>query len=75
MELSRLEPGFIEALLLVRPENDQAISISVWDTKEHCEATGRTGPGSLIERAVPILRPFLKADPIFTQFELRSRLK
>lgn len=75
MELSRLEPGFIEAILLVDSKTDRAVSISFWQSKEHAERTSGRGPGSLIDRAVPILRPFLNADPIFTQFDVRSRIK
>jgi len=75
MELSRLEPGFIESLLLVDSNTDRAVSISFWQSREHVERTNKRGPGGLMDRAVPILRPFLKADPIFTQFEVRSRIK
>lgn len=75
MELSKQEPGFIEAILMVDPTTEKAISISFWDTKENSENSGRKGPGTLIDRAVPLLRPYLKADPIFTQFEVRRRYK
>jgi hypothetical protein len=75
MELSKQEEGFLEAMLLVQENSHRALSISFWRSKEDCEKTSRTGPGTLIARAVPILRPFLKADPIFTPYNVRSRLK
>ena len=74
MRLASQEPGFIEAMLLVEADQQNALSISFWQTQEHSERSGLAGPGTLLDRAVPILRPFLETDPRFTQFAVRRYL-
>jgi hypothetical protein len=38
-------------------------------------ASGRTTPGSVIEKILPMVRPYQKAPPVSTPFSVKLRVK
>ena len=75
IELAQQEPGFQEAAFILDEATNQGFSITFWDSKENLDRTGRRGAGTLIERAVPLLRRYLTADPSFSSFKVMRRIK
>jgi hypothetical protein len=75
IEVVKGEKGFMEAVLMIEPGTQQAVSVTFWDTKENMERTGTPGPGSLIEKILPIVRPFQKAPPVHKHYEVKLRMK
>ncbi len=75
IEVVKTEPGFLEAVLMIEPGTQQAVSVTFWDTKENMERTGKPGPGSLLEKILPIVRPFQKAPPVHKHYEVKLRVK
>ncbi len=75
IELAQQEAGFQEAVFILDETTHQGFSITFWDSKENLDRTGRRGAGTLIERAVPLLRRYLTADPTFSSFKVMRRIK
>jgi len=75
IDIVKQEKGFQEAILMIEPETGQAVSITLWDTKENMERTGRPGPGTLLEKILPIVRPFQKAPPVHKHYDVKLRVK
>lgn len=75
IDLLKTHKGFQEAILMIDPDTQQAVSVSLWDTAENLAATGKTGPGSTIDRMVELVRPFQKAAPTYSSFAVKLRIK
>ncbi|MHB1217105.1 MAG: hypothetical protein ACYC1L_02765 [Alphaproteobacteria bacterium] len=39
------------------------------------DASGKTTPGSVIEKILPMVRPYQKAPPVSTPFAVKLRVK
>ena len=75
IDIVKHEKGFQEAVLMIEPETGQAVSVTFWDTKENMERTGRPGAGTLLEKILPIVRPFQKAPPVHKHYDVKFRVK
>jgi len=75
IDLLKTQKGFQEAILMIDPETQQAVSVTLWDTAENLAATGKTGPGSIIDRMIALVRPFQKAAPTYSSFAVKLRIK
>jgi heme-degrading monooxygenase HmoA len=75
IELAQGEAGFQEAVFILDETSHQGFSITFWDSKENLDRTSQRGAGTLIERAVPLLRGYLTADPRFSSFKVMRRIK
>lgn len=68
MELLSAQTGFLRAILMVDPEGDNVISVTLWDTKEHLKATEM--PGAYMDNALPYISEFQQARPNFLHYEV-----
>lgn len=75
IDIVKTQDGFQEALLMVDPATKQATSVTLWDTKENLEKTGRSGPGTTLDKIMPLVRPFQKAAPAHAHYEVKLRVK
>ncbi|MHB1217241.1 MAG: antibiotic biosynthesis monooxygenase family protein [Alphaproteobacteria bacterium] len=75
IDIVKQEKGFQEAILMIEPETGQVVSVTLWDTKENMERTGRPGAGTLLEKILPIVRPFQKAPPVHKHYDVKLRVK
>ena len=75
IDIVKQEKGFQEAILMIEPETSQAVSVTFWDTKQNMERTGRPGAGTLLEKILPIVRPFQKAPPVHKHYDVKLRVK
>lgn len=75
IDIVRKEEGFQEAILMIEPETGQAVSVTLWNTRESMERTGRPGAGTLLEKILPIVRPFQKAPPVHKHYDVKLRVK
>ena len=67
------ENGFQEAVLMIDPEGN-AVSVAFWDNKEDLERTAKPGPGGVLEKILPIVRPFQKAPPVHKHYAVKFRV-
>lgn len=74
LEHVKAQKGFQEAILMIDADG-KAVSVTFWDNKENLEASGRTTPGSVIEKILPMVRPYQKAPPVSTHFAVKLRVK
>jgi len=74
LEHVKAQKGFQEAILMI-DASGQAVSVTFWDTKENRDASGKTTPGSVIEKILPMVRPYQKAPPVSTPFAVKLRVK
>jgi hypothetical protein len=75
IDILKTQRGFQEAILMIDSETRQAVSVTLWDTKENLAATGKTGPGSIIDKMLSLVRPFQKAAPTYSSFEVKLRIR
>ncbi|MFO0997873.1 MAG: antibiotic biosynthesis monooxygenase [Alphaproteobacteria bacterium] len=75
IDVVKTEKGFLEAVLMIEPETQQAVSVTFWDTKENMERTAKAGPGTLLEKILPVVRPFQKAPPVHKHYAVKLRTK
>lgn len=65
LTLLRKQKGFIEELVLIAPNQNEAVSISLWEEKEHAEKFCReVYPG-----IVKLLNKYVEGVPIVKEFE------
>ena len=62
--------GFREGMLLIDPDTGGALSVTLWETKEDMEATGK---GSFVETAIARVAPYQKQRPTFTGYQVHAR--
>jgi len=74
LEHVKAQKGFLEAILMIDADGN-AVSVTFWDTKENLDASGKTTPGSVIEKILPMVRPYQKAPPVSTPFSVKLRVK
>lgn len=65
LPLLRRQKGFQDELLLVTPEKQEAVAISLWDTKEYAEAYKR----DLYPQVEKIVARFIEGFPTVKNFE------
>ena len=75
IDVVKQEPGFLEGVLMIEPGTGQAVSVTFWDSKEAMERTGKPGPGTMLEKILPIVRPFQKAPPVHKHYAVKFRTK
>lgn len=66
LPLLRRQPGFRDEISLVAPERSEAVSISIWETKESCENYNRSGYPEVLK----ITSKFVEGTPKVETFEL-----
>lgn len=66
LPLLRKQPGFRDEISLVAPERSEAVSISIWETKESCENYNRSGYPEVLK----ITTKFVEGTPKVETFEL-----
>jgi hypothetical protein len=65
LTLLRKQKGFIEELVLIAPNQNEAVSISLWEEKEHAEKFNReVYPG-----IVKLLNKYVEGVPTVKEFE------
>jgi hypothetical protein len=74
IDVVKQETGFQEAALMIDPDGN-AVSVTFWDTKDNMERTAKAGPGTLLEKILPIVRPFQKAPPVHKHYAVKFRVK
>ena len=75
IDVVKQEPGFLEGALMIEAGTGQAVSITFWDSKDNMERTAKAGPGTLLEKILPIVRPFQKAPPVHKHYAVKFRTK
>jgi heme-degrading monooxygenase HmoA len=65
MPLLRNQKGFLGELLLVTPEKNEVVAISLWETKEHAETYNR----EVYPQIVKIVNRFIEGIPVVKIFE------
>lgn len=68
MVLLSAQDGFKQAVLMVDPEGDNVISVTLWDSKEQLKATEM--PGKYMDHALPYISPYQQARPNFQHYEV-----
>jgi heme-degrading monooxygenase HmoA len=66
LPLLRRQRGFRDEISLVAPERSEAVSISIWETKESCENYNRSGYPEVLK----ITSKFVEGTPKVETFEL-----
>ena len=65
LPLLRRQKGFLDELLLVTPENREAVAISLWETKEHAEIYTR----EVYPQIEKMVARFIEGVPTVKKFE------
>lgn len=68
LPLLRKQPGFRDEITFVAPERSEALAISFWETKEHCETYNRTGYPEVLK----LVSKFVEGTPKVETFELSN---
>ena len=68
LPLLRKQPGFRDEITFIAPERSEAIAISIWETKENCEAYTRTGYPELLK----LVSKVVDGTPRVETFELST---
>jgi len=68
LPLLRKQPGFRDEITFIAPERSEAIAISIWETKENCEAYTRTGYPELLKLVAKVV----DGTPRVETFELAT---
>jgi quinol monooxygenase YgiN len=68
MALLEAQKGFKQAVLMVDPDGDNVISVTLWDTKENLKNTEL--PGNYMTHALPYISAFQQARPNFLHYEV-----
>ncbi len=66
IDLLRRQPGFVDQITLISPEQAEAIVITFWKTRESEEAFNRTQNPEVLEK----LRGAIEGSPEINLFEL-----
>ncbi len=64
----RKQKGFRDAMIFVAPERNEALAISIWDTKENSEAYSRT----TYPEVWKLLAKLVEGNPTSETFELSN---
>jgi hypothetical protein len=65
LPLLKRQKGFVDELLLVTPENNEVVGISLWEKKEYAEIYNR----ELYPKIEKMLEMFIVGVPIIKNFE------
>jgi heme-degrading monooxygenase HmoA len=65
LPLLKKQKGFLDEILLVAPEKNELVAISLWDTKEYAETYNR----ELYPRIEKLVEKFIVGVPIVKKFE------
>ena len=68
LPLLRKQKGFQDEIALVAPGGEDAIGISLWDTKENAEAYARESYGGVLKT----LEPMIQGDARVQTYEVSS---
>ncbi len=64
----------LEAVLMIGADGN-AVSVTFHDSRGNLDASGKTTPGSAIEKTPAMLRPCQKAPPVSTLLSVKRRVK
>ena len=65
LPLLRTQKGFIEELVLIAPNQNEVVSISLWKEKEHAEKFNR----EVYPTIVKLLNKYVEGTPVVKEFE------
>ena len=65
LPLLRKQKGFIEELVLIAPNHNEAVAISLWEKKEHAEKFNR----EVYPTVVKLLNKYIGGTPVVKEFE------
>jgi heme-degrading monooxygenase HmoA len=68
MALLSSQKGFKQAVLMVDPDGDNVISVTLWESKEDLKNTEK--PGAYMDHALPYISAFQQARPNFQHYEV-----
>ena len=67
LPLLRKQRGFMDEMLFITPDKNDAVAISLWEEKEHADAYSR----DTYPQVVRILDKYIESSPVVKPFEVK----